>query len=1097
MDSGTGKTIGSRQKLNLGSSKIVDSFDDHLSSHINASIPPNKISHISQEDQLMHGEMVENTLIENDSGIEKKYSTGETQPLLVSGHAEVSNLNSDEQKSTDEIANLSSIIQLQKEALDLIPPGDPVRPQRLHCLGLAFQDRYRKTGDTPDLDNAIQLHQESVEMTPEGHSDRSCRLDRLGLAYADRFLRAGEIEDIDNAIQLHEMAINCLQEGHPERPGILDNLGLAYHDRSQRTGSTRDIAKALSLHQEAVGTTAKGHHDQPRRIHNLGLVYHDRFQKVGDITDIDKAIQMYQEAADLTPKNRVDRSGWLHNLGVAYHDKHQVTGTVADLDRAIQLHQESLKSTPEGHLDRPRRIDSLGLAYGNRYERMGALADLDEAIRLHEEAVDLTLEGHPDRARRLESLGLGHADRYRRIGKVEDLNKAIHLHQEAVDATPVGHPDRPGRLENLGLAHQAKFQESKAAKSLDIAIQLHQEGVRATLPDNPNLPRRLNSLGRVYQERFQQRGALEDLSKAIQLYTEAVKAIPEGHPARSDILHNLGIGHRDMYQTTGNPEDLEKAIHRCQDAMDHYSSPTLDRVRPGKTLLALLVDAKCWPLAYKAARTAVSLAPLLTPRSLENSDKQHLLTEVVGLASDAAAVALMAEAPTYDAIQLLEVGRGIITGSLNDMRGDISDVRQKSPELADEYLQLRSQLDTPADSTFLFDELNSEAGLMRQFDQRYEAGQKLERTIQAIRALPGLDRFLMAPSEAELTAAAVPGPIVIINDFAAASFAPLRRPQSRSSSNQPIIIGCTILTQTPHGPWPRIWWIPTGPLAKFPIHAAGYHTRASSDTVLDRAISSYSSSSKALIQSRLRHVMIKEPQKPESIVLIGMQELQYATQEIHKLEGLCDSMQLQVIKPQPYRQDVLAALNKCDIFHFAGHGHSEETDPSQSALLLHDGPLTVASLFETNLRSRQPFLAYLSACGTGQTKHDGLIDESLHLMAACQLAGFRHVIGTLWQASDKSCLDIATNTYRWMERRKMSEESVSEGLHHASRSLRLQWVSENAGGTIFNRGIRVHEDSQVAKRRSCSTQRNPRHPRDIVSCDGTPLHWVPYVHFGV
>lgn len=30
------------------------------------------------------------------------------------------------------------------------------------------------------------------------------------------------------------------------------------------------------------------------------------------------------------------------------------------------------------------------------------------------------------------------------------------------------------------------------------------------------------------------------------------------------------------------------------------------------------------------------------------------------------------------------------------------------------------------------------------------------------------------------------------------------------------------LIQTPSNNWPRIWWIPTGPLTKFPIHAAGY-----------------------------------------------------------------------------------------------------------------------------------------------------------------------------------------------------------------------------------------------------------------------------------
>jgi CHAT domain-containing protein len=77
------------------------------------------------------------------------------------------------------------------------------------------------------------------------------------------------------------------------------------------------------------------------------------------------------------------------------------------------------------------------------------------------------------------------------------------------------------------------------------------------------------------------------------------------------------------------------------------------------------------------------------------------------------------------------------------------------------------------------------------------------------------------------------------------------------------------------------------------------------------------------------------------------------------------------------QKDVLSALNDCEIFHFAGHGLTDSSDPSKSCLLLEDWDkesLTVASLFETNLRGGNPFLAYLSACGTGQVKHDELID---------------------------------------------------------------------------------------------------------------------------
>jgi len=65
---------------------------------------------------------------------------------------------------------------------------------------------------------------------------------------------------------------------------------------------------------------------------------------------------------------------------------------------------------------------------------------------------------------------------------------------------------------------------------------------------------------------------------------------------------------------------------------------------------------------------------------------------------------------------------------------------------------------------------------------------------------------------------------------------------------------------------------------------------------------------------------------------------------------------------------------------------------SNSCLILEDGTLRVAELLEMNLLERSPFLAYLSACGTGRVKDERFVDESIHLMSAFQLAWFRHVV---------------------------------------------------------------------------------------------------------
>jgi hypothetical protein len=77
-----------------------------------------------------------------------------------------------------------------------------------------------------------------------------------------------------------------------------------------------------------------------------------------------------------------------------------------------------------------------------------------------------------------------------------------------------------------------------------------------------------------------------------------------------------------------------------------------------------------------------------------------MLADFVGLASATAAVALNAGRDAYHALKLLELGRGIIANLLMDMRGDISDLKQRQSGLADELVSLQDELDSPADSPF-------------------------------------------------------------------------------------------------------------------------------------------------------------------------------------------------------------------------------------------------------------------------------------------------------------------------------------------------------------------------------------------------------------
>lgn len=149
--------------------------------------------------------------------------------------------------------------------------------------------------------------------------------------------------------------------------------------------------------------------------------------------------------------------------------------------------------------------------------------------------------------------------------------------------------------------------------------------------------------------------------------------------------------------------------------------------------------------------------------------------------------------------------------------------------------------------------------------------------------------------------------------------------------------------------------------------------------------------------------------------------------------GTGDSIRL------PTKANVLARLPECAVAHFACHGSSDLTDPSNSSLLLYDhdsDPFTVAGLAEVRLDQAQ--LAYLSACRTAFTGRADLIDEAIHLTSACQLMGFPHVIGTMWAIGDTLAANVADAFYRALSDTggALRTTRAAEALHRTILGLR-------------------------------------------------------------
>jgi hypothetical protein len=240
-----------------------------------------------------------------------------------------------------------------------------------------------------------------------------------------------------------------------------------------------------------------------------------------------------------------------------------------------------------------------------------------------------------------------------------------------------------------------------------------------------------------------------------------------------------------------------------------------------------------------------------------------------------------------------------------------------------------------------------------------------------------------------------------------------------------------------------------------PIHAAGYHTDHSQRTVMDRVVSSYTPTIRALQYAR-RHA--RAAAEPGRALVVGMPTTPGIPGRLSNVPAevsmLCNRLREPVllIEPEsehsetttasadlPTKANVFTSLTNCQIAHFACHGATDPSDPGKSHLLLHDrltDPLTAASLAAIKLDKAQ--LAYLSACSTALTRSMRLLDEGIHLTSAFQIAGFANVIGTLWPIRDRIAVKIASAFYEnlYDSENSLATSRSAHALHHSIRAVR-------------------------------------------------------------
>jgi len=234
-----------------------------------------------------------------------------------------------------------------------------------------------------------------------------------------------------------------------------------------------------------------------------------------------------------------------------------------------------------------------------------------------------------------------------------------------------------------------------------------------------------------------------------------------------------------------------------------------------------------------------------------------------------------------------------------------------------------------------------------------------------------------------------------------------------------------------------------------PLHAAGKHPRtdiqytgmgkvaAAADTVAGRVVSSYTPTLTALSRARAQPMSGAIRQLAVGVSdAAGQTHLPAVSRELNVLTDYLPEpgQATHLLGPAATCDAVLLALPTHPWLHLSCHGIQYPVDAYRSAFLLHDGPLTLADLAALNLPAAE--LAYLAACQTA-TGDLRLLDEALHLAAALQLVGYRHVLATLWNIADQSAPAMADIIYAHLTRPGGPQAARAPyALHYAVTQLR-------------------------------------------------------------
>ncbi|MET9335871.1 hypothetical protein ABZX78_32515 [Streptomyces cellulosae] len=564
-------------------------------------------------------------------------------------------------------------------------------------LTAAYWRRYDDGADLGDLDRAIQ-HGEHVLRQPPRHSERRVRVAYF-VAEAYRMRASVSLDPAD-----FERAIDLVAE-ELDRPDLDDRTKRDYltvqsanhHDRFHAFSSLPDLEVALAHAQQAVAVPVPSN-PESAAVLQLAACLTQRHQQGGPPQDLDRAVEIYRTAwasirgrlgnpPEADTGSASDAGGYrnvqisvVHNLASTLGQRYNRHKIPSDLDEALDAMVTVLRLTPDGHRRRSERLTAAANMFLSRWVLTGDPHDLATCLTHAEKAVSAATEG-----------SFAH---YYALASLVGIHGGVHEGQE--DDVVAGSGENTGGGGGGESTTEGDDPLSRHGDSRDRAIELGLCAVESEqeVPLRSWTPVAHNTAAALLR-RWLVAGDRRDLEMSIVLSRRAFdRAGLERSPVSALLLGQSLIRHARAYgfdAASDPPGTITEAAAVLRALATWAPAPASMRFAAARWWAAATGRPDEETLA--ACRQLMELMPLVAWVGAPRTVREAALADRAGLVSRAAQAALDA-GRTTDAVEFLELGRGVLWSQSIDLRTDLAEIEEAEPELAARLAAVRHALDS-------------------------------------------------------------------------------------------------------------------------------------------------------------------------------------------------------------------------------------------------------------------------------------------------------------------------------------------------------------------------------------------------------------------